>query len=260
MTAADLSHAGADNLLRTYFALGAASPGSVVSRQEGFDACLGNFDHPICNFAGRLSLDPWAANRLVELAIERRYFSVYSVPGDTPLSREVRDELLTRAGFQRTYSLQQMYWEPRRAEDGISLRLAAGMAERRSIAIFMANQFFGRHSANFKRRVAEATSGAADLNLYGVYQRFDLIAAAMLVEDENVLGLFNLCVRPSMRNRGWGAKVVSETQRLAYEKGKFVSLQCDETLTSWYEGQGFETCEWVDVYGLSDKRRLAIIK
>lgn len=259
MTASNLSVAGSDNLLRTYFSLGAASPGSVISKQEGFDACVGNFDHPICNFAGRLTLDPWAANRLVELSIERRFFSVYSVPGDTPSSREVRDELLVRAGFQRNYSLQQMYWEPRPVDGGVGLQQATTLADRQAIAMFMANQFFGRHSASFRRRVADATSGAMELDLYGVYHRFDLIAAVMLVEDDQVLGLFNLCVKSNLQNRGWGRKIVAETQRRAYDMDKYVSLQCDETLNTWYEGQGFESCDWVDVYGLSDKRRLAII-
>lgn len=259
MTASDLSVAGSTNLLRTYFSLGAASPGSVISKQEGFDACVGNFDHPICNFAGHLKLDPWAANRIVDLAIERRFFSVYSVPGDSPSSREVRDEILVRAGFHRTYSLQQMYWTPRPVQDGVELRLATTLADRQSIAMFMANQFFGRHSASFRRRVADSTSGAVELELYGVYNRFDLVAAVMLVEDDQVLGLFNLCVKSNLQNRGWGRKVVAEAQRRAYEVGKYVSLQCDETLRTWYEAQGFESCDWVDVYGLSDKRRLAII-
>lgn len=259
MTAADLSVIGSDNLLRTYFSLGTASPGSVISRQEGFDACIGNFDHPICNFAGRLTLDPWAANRLVDLAIERRFFTVYSVPGDSPGTRDVRNEILVRAGFQRNYSLQQLYWEPQKVSEGVALRLAATVAERNTIAMFMASQFFGRHPASFRRRVADATSGATELELYGVYNRFDLVAAVMLVEDANVLGLFNLCVKASLQSRTWGSKVVAEVQQRAYDKGKFISLQCDETLTTWYERQGFERCDWIDVYGLSDKRRLAIM-
>jgi hypothetical protein len=259
MTAADLSVAGSRNLFRTYFALGMAAPGSTLSSEPGFDACLGNFDHPICNFAGRVQLDPWTANRLVELALERRSFNVYSAPGDFPITREVRDELLVRAGFRKNYSLRQLFWEPRSVSGHVDLELAETTAQRREVATFMANQFFGRHSANFRRRIAEATLAATELNLYAVRQRNDLVACLMLVEDDSVLGLFNLCVKPHAQSRGWGQSIVAEVQRRAYVAGKFVNLQCDETLTSWYERQGFQRSGWVDVYGLSDERRIAII-
>ncbi len=258
MTATDLSILGSENLLHTYFSLGMASPGTVISKQEGFDVCMGNFDHPICNFAGRLSLDPWAANRLVELALERKFFTVYSVAADTPRVREHRDELLVRAGFQKNFSLQQLFWLPQRSESSIHLQIPRSPAEKSAIAIFMAQQFFPRHAPAFKRRIAEATSGS-DLPLYGIYHKLELIGAVMLVEDDNLVGLFNLCVKSNQQNRGIGANIVAGVKQLAYELGKPISLQCETALTAWYQRQDFVVCDWVDVYGLSDQRRLAIM-
>jgi ribosomal protein S18 acetylase RimI-like enzyme len=259
MTVADLSLAGSRNLLRTYFALGMSSPGSSHLDEPGFEACLGNFDHPICNFAARIQLDPWVANRLIEIALERRSFNVYSIPGDIPSTREVRDEMLVRSGFKRSYSLQQMFWTPRRPRDNFALTVEELDAQRHEVAMFMANQFFARHSANFRRRVGEATYAAPGLRLFSMRQKGELVASLMLVEDDEVLGLFNLCVKPKLQGRGWGRSIVAEVQQRAYENGKHISLQCDETLSAWYESQGFVRAGWVDVYSLSDERRVAII-
>jgi hypothetical protein len=255
LTASDLSESLSRNLQRTYFALGHASPGSAIRSDGGFEACIGSFEHPICNFAAKLSLDSWSANRMVELAMEHRYFNVYTMPGDQPASRDVRLEILSRAGFERNYSLQQLFWEPRlvpkQRED---LEPATTEPGRREVADFMANMFFSRHSPAFRRRVSEATALAEDLDLYSFHQREELSACLMVVEDPTVLGLFNLCVKPSNQDRGIGKAMVASVQRMAYEKGKFVGLQCDPTLTSWYERQGFESCGFIDVFSLRGER------
>ncbi|MBC8064875.1 MAG: GNAT family N-acetyltransferase [Chlorobia bacterium] len=216
-------------------------------------------DHPVCNFAGRVRLDPWVANQLVEIAIERRAFNVYSAPGNSPDSRELRDEILVRAGFQRSYCLQQMLWDSKQAQGRIDLQLAETASERREVANFMSNQFFSRHSIIFRRSVADATVHASRLDLYTIRQRGDIVAALMIAEDANVSGLFNLCVKPHEQSRGWGTAIVAEVCGRAYDNGRVVCLQCDETLAPWYERQGFVRSGWVDVYGLSDERRIAII-
>lgn len=259
MTLADYSVAGAENLFRTYFALGLATPGAKYVQEPGYDLCLGNVDHPVCNFAGRVKLDPWVANQLVEIAIERRAFNVYSAPGNSPDNRELRDEILVRAGFQRSYCLRQMLWDSKPVQLPIDLQFAETASERREVANFMSNQFFSRHSNIFRRRVADATVHASQLGLYTVRNRGDIIAALMLSDDTNVTGLFNLCVKPHEQSRGFGGAIVSEVCRRAYENGRVVSLQCDDTLAPWYERQGFIRSGWVDVYGLSDQRRVAII-
>jgi GNAT superfamily N-acetyltransferase len=259
LTVANLPVLVARNLLRTYFALGKASPGAVISRGAGFELCSGAFDHPICNFAANLTLDPWAANRLVEIAIARQHFNVYSLPGDQPASRDVREEILLRAGFRRVYSLRQMVCQKAPSVGGCELVLAEGQAERFQVASFMAAQFFGRHSSSFRRRVADATAGALELDLYSVSMRDGPTAAVMVSEDTDIFGLFNLCVKPGNQNRGIGASLVSAVQEMAYGKGKPVGLQCEEALVSWYENLGFVANGFVDVYNLPEDRRIDIM-
>lgn len=259
MTVANLPILVARNLLRTYFALGRASVGASITTEAGFELCTGNFDHPICNFAANVKLDPWTANRLAEIALERQHFNVYSLPGDLPASREVRDEILSRAGFRKIYSLRQMVCQPTAIDCPCDLLFAESPAERFAIASFMANQFFSRHSSNFRRRVADATANAIELRLYSQQRKGESIAGVMVSEDADMLGLFNLCVRPGNQNRGIGAAIVSAVQTMAYEKGKPVGLQCEEALVAWYEHQGFDPNGFVDVYNLPEDRRIAII-
>lgn len=259
MTREDLSIVASQNLRKTYFALGRSTPGSKIVSEPGFEACLGNFEHPICNFATGLSLDPWVAHRLAEIAVAKRVFTVYSLPGDLPVDPVVRDELLTRTGFRKSYSLRQMVAEPGQIGQGTPLHKAESLAERREIATFMAGIFFGRHSATFRRRVAEATLAATELDLYSVKVRDELIAAVMVVEDERITGLFNLCVKVSYQGKGWGAAIVNEVLKMAFEAGKPVTLQCDEVLSAWYEHLGFRRSGLVDVYSLPEERRVAIM-
>ncbi len=259
MTAEHLTGVASGNLHRTYFALGKATPGSRFTKEIGFDACLGNFDHPICNFASGIKLDPWVAHRLAELAYSRGAFNVYSLPGDTPEDAGLREELLMRAGFRKSYSLRQMVAEPGPTAEGVPLTKAATPPERQEIATFMAAQFFGRHSANFRRRVSDATQSATELDLYSVRPREELIAAVMVVEDPEIVGLYNLCVKAHAQGRGWGKSIVSEVMRGAFATGKPVTLQCDELLSPWYEGLGFRRIGSVDVYALPDERRIAIM-
>ena len=123
----------------------------------------------------------------------------------------------------------------------------------------MSNQFFGRRSPQFRRRLVDATANATELDLHGVRSNGQLLAALMLVEDPKILGLFNLCVKPLEQGRGIGSGVVAEAQRIAYESQRALALQCDESLVAWYEKLGFCKSGVVDVYVLPDDRRIAIM-
>jgi len=256
----DYSQAASRNLHKTYFALGRATPGSQCIHEPGFEACLGAFNHPICNFAANLQLDPWVAHRLAELAVSQGVFNVYSLPGDKPNDQSLRDELLVRAGFRRNYGLRQMLFDAKPTGHGVALERAENLHEREIVATFMAGIFFGRHPHDFRRRVAESTLAATELDLYSLSIRGDLTAAVMVARDDEIHGLFNLCVRPAARGQGLGKAIVEEVVKEAYKEGKPVTLQCDEILSPWYEGQGFAVSGAVDVYSLPDERRIAIIK
>src|SRR5580692_6503199 len=100
MTREEIQAGASENLLRTYFSLGLAIPNSTTVEEEGYIACLGEFEHPICNFAAGLRLDPWSAKQLATLAATRKSFNVYAVPGDSPPHLA---ELLRRCDFRISY-------------------------------------------------------------------------------------------------------------------------------------------------------------
>lgn len=259
MTTDDLSVAASELQFRTYLALGLATAGTTHLQEPGFEGCYGSEDHPICNFAARLKLDPWAANQIQDLALSRNSFNVYSAPGDLPARREVRHEILTRSGFKLAFTLQQMVSDRPPQFEPVPYEMAVGVSARTEAATFMGSQFFAKQSSLFRRRVVDATIGASELELYLVRPQNELVAAHMLVPHGNLVGLFNLCVRPPHQGRGWGTGIVSEIQRLAFEQGRIVTLQCEEQLVAWYSRLGFRSTGVVDAYVLSDDRRIAIM-
>jgi predicted N-acetyltransferase YhbS len=75
----------------------------------------------------------------------------------------------------------------------------------------------------------------------------------MLVEDGSSVGLFNLCVRPELRRKGLGAKLVRAVQAAASATGKPVVLQCEPDLAPWYKTLGFEPVGTVEALTLSQE-------
>ncbi len=256
-TERELRVAASDNLTRTYLALGLATPKSEVHEEDGFISCVGEFDHPICNFAARLNLDPWSARRLYALASSRGAFNVYHQPGDGP---EHASELLERSGFRATYRLVQMVAEPLEVENDIEMVRAGAFLERVEVARFMADQFFSRQSSPFRRKVAEATGSAAELNLYSLLDRGLRAGAIMLCEEQGMLGIYNLCVSSSKRGRGLGGSIVRWALDKALHENRSTTLQCDPRLEGWYECFGFRTIGAVDVYNLSKDAPADIIE
>jgi ribosomal protein S18 acetylase RimI-like enzyme len=253
------SHTGlaaSQNLAHTYFELGRATPGAYVSNEEGFDVCVGPFEHPICNFAANLRLDPWSTRRLAEFALRRRAFHVYSLPTDRPTHR---DELLQRVGFRPTYRLCQMVCEPTIATEPADLTPVTEPGERLKVTEFMVGQFFSRQPYGFRRQVAEATAAASALDLFTLEVRSKTAGAVMVSRSEGMLGIYNLCVSTEHQSRGWGASVVAAILARAASLTLAVTLQCEPKLESWYAKLGFRTIGVVDVYGLPKGTSLDII-
>jgi GNAT superfamily N-acetyltransferase len=251
-----LLRAASANLTETYLRLGLAVPQAAVSEEEAFLLCEGPFDHPICNFATRLRLDPWSARRLRDLAAVRRSFNVYVLPGDEP--EHVR-ELLARAGFNPAYRLVQMIAENPDPGPAIEPTLAATPEEKLSTAMFMGHQFFTRQNDAFRRRVASATANAEGMEIYQVEEKAQKVAAVMLCHTSGVLGVYNLCVASARRGRGIGTGVLNWTLALARETGRAVTLQCDARLEGWYSYWGFASTGMVDVYSLAKRKQDDII-
>ena len=248
MTHQDLQLGASENLLRTYFSLGLAIPNSTVLTEDGFRACLGEFEHPICNFAAGLHLDPWSAKQLASLAANKRAFNVYALPGDTP--RHLA-ELLRRCDFRVTYRLVQMVAEPvGRSYDAHIVR-ADTPAARFEISRFMTEQFFGRQTESFRSKVAQATADAGELELYELIAYDQRSGALMLCPGDSVVGVYNLCVASARRGLGLGKVLTAWALSEAAKAGKVVTLQCDTRLMDWYAAQGFRATGMIDVYTLS---------
>ncbi|MGV3618635.1 MAG: GNAT family N-acetyltransferase [Fimbriimonas sp.] len=247
MTNAELAAAGAENLRRTYINLGLAVPGTERIQEEGFAGCLGTFEHAVCNFAAGLSLDPWSARRLRELALSRPAFHIYSLSDDRPAHRA---ELLERQGFRISYRLVQMGAEPGDPGPYVELSPAESVPDRLKVAAFMGTQFFSRQASAFRQRVATATAHATDLALYELVERHHRLGAVMLCQTENSVGLYNLCIAAARRGKGLGRSIVGWARAKAAAEGLPVCLQCDARLAGWYEHLGFRRIGIVDVYSL----------
>lgn len=239
------------NLLDTFLRLGRAVPGSRIEESEAFTSCVGPLDHPICNFAGQLRIDPWSARRLGEIAASRNTFNVYVMPGDQP---EHAGELLQRAGFERSYELFQMLAEEPEPGPPIEMRPVTKAAERLQVAQFMSEQFFSRQSDAFRRRLAETTAEAAGLELFDLSERGRLVAAVMLGHAAGILGVYNLCVASSRRGRGIGRAVLDWVLTVARDSGRAVALQCSPDLRDWYGYRGFVASGRVSVYSLPRRK------
>lgn len=257
MTTLSLERSASQNLIGTYFRLGAATPRAQLWQEDGFRICTGDFEHPICNFAADLRLTPWSARRLVEIAINRPSFNVYVLPGDEP--RHVR-ELLQSAGFRLGHCLVQMSAEPKYRPTSVSLKEAACPNERARVARFMVEQFFGRQPNLFRRRVADTTCAASELPLYTIEERGRILAAVMLSDEGNVVGMYNLCVSASLRGKGWGSELVHSVLNLAAARGKAVVLQCEPGLQSWYSNLTFSAIGDVAIHSLPKCHALDIME
>ncbi len=252
----DLRQAACQNLSSTYIQLGLAAGATQLVDTEGFTACVSSLRHPICNFALDLDLNPWACTRLAELAVDHESLCVYHGPADKPVHAA---ELLERSGFQNAYRLAIMVAEGRPSSEVIDIQKVEDDVERMSLARFMSDQFFGRQRDSFRKRIAEATAGARGLDLYEVLTGRQRVAGVMLA-DESMMGLYNLCVHPGFRGLGWGVSTVQAVLGLAYELRKNVTLQCEAKLEVWYRHLGFETIGSIEVYNLAEKRRAVIIQ
>lgn len=246
MMISDVQVASSKNLVQTYIRLGLATPHATWSREEGFDVCLGTLDHPICNFAADLNLDPWSARKLAGIAQSRPCFNVYAVTGDRPA---YVDELLQNAGFMVAYRLVQLVAEPIGAEVWETMD-SCGPEDRLSVACFMVDQFFSQRPKEFRMAIAAATAAAPGVELYRAGEKSRHVAAVMLSETPGMLGGYNLCVAPASRGRGIGSSLVRWVVAEAGNRGLLATIQCEPHLESWYQSLGFERTGWLNVYQL----------
>lgn len=260
-----------ENLEATYRAVGLRGEGAVEERYETGFACMSDLPHAVSNYAILSSANEPLAKHLAAAARKRKAFNVYVKPGDG-FTATVR--VLERAGFREAGRLALLFREvspsdaksstdPQRAlfrverPGELGVVEAGSFEERLQICRFMAAQFFGRQTSTLRESIAVATAGAP-VDLY----RFAgprILAAAMGVRTEGQLGIYNLCVDSSLRERGYGSQLLERMVQYAREEGRNLNLQCDPSLEPWYEKRGFGSQGTILVMGLERKPHHAIM-
>ncbi len=240
-----------ENALATYLGLVASVKGAVVSKPTGFTLVRGPGHFSFCNFAAGFQLDEstldGAVSLLQEQAEECFGFYVFAMSGDTPVDL---DETLARRGFECRQELVGMASGAAPHPPDIDARAVTDHMERRQVASFMAKQFFWRMPREAREAIAASTA-ASGHSIWAVGEPEDPDAAVMLVEQPRAVGLFNLCVRPEIRQKGLGTELVRAVQAAAGNLSKHVVLQCEPELAPWYERLGFEAVGTVEAFTLS---------
>ena len=235
------------NLLATYLAIGRAMPGARVREAEGYVALVSDVPHASGNFAARLSLDPWSAGELRDLAASRPAFQVLALPEDGP---EHLAELLRRAGFETVQRLFAMTAAPPFGLVGLDVTACEG-EERGRVGRFMADAFFAREPILLRQAMAEALAGAPEVSIYVHALRDRPAAAVALSREAGVLGIYNVCVAAAHRGRGMGASLVAWCLAQAAAEGRTACLQCTPAMEGWYEGLGFARTGVATVWSLA---------
>ena len=235
-----------ENLVATYVLIGLALPGATIRETEGYVALLSDLAHPSGNFAVRLSLDPWSAGELRELAQTQAAFGVVALPDDEPFHLA---ELLRRAGFEAVQRLVTMEATPPFGLSGLETARCGEVESRREAGRFMTDSFFAREPVLLRHTMAEALA-LSPLDLRTLRLRERLAGAVALSRTEGVLGIYNLCVGGLHRGKGIGGSIVAWCLAQAAAEGRTACLQCAPSLEGWYEGHGFRRTGAVTVWSV----------
>lgn len=245
----DLFDATVGNLAWTYAELADALEGAHVERLDGGLVSVSDEAHPMANFA--LIVKPSASllSHVRQCAALRPVFNVY-----WPI--RVGEPRPQPGGLTEVWDLSILahpVLESRKG-DAAALRLVP-REERADVAAFMVEQFFSASRRNYRSVVAQATA-RSDLELYAlpnpIPTRNAPYDAALLVGRTcESVGLYNLCVRRSLRGRGIGRACVRAVLELAAEAGLPCILQCEKRLRDYYVGQGFQDVGTLVIFNAS---------
>lgn len=223
-----------DNIEATYLAVGSLSHGAMVDRWEGGVSCQSSLHHPVSNFAIVRSISSSRAKSLRDVAVGKRAFNTYVLPGP---NQNACTRIFEATGFRRASQLQMMVEAEPLRSDAPPPEVASTFDERLAVCRFMARQFFPRQTSSLREAVALATAKSpVDLvrNHGG-----QIASAAMLSKTPGFIGVYNLCVEASQRDKGWGSELLAAIMNLAAADGCKVTLQCEPSLEPWYLRRGF---------------------
>jgi GNAT superfamily N-acetyltransferase len=232
-----------ENLVTTYLALASGIEGTQIREADGAVLAQGENPHPLCNFV--ICWEREALDETLRRFAVRKGTHIY-LEGDSLPKTEAR----LRPG----HTLQLMSAQPGGVpESDLPIQYATDPDERREVALFMVEQFFRRSTRESQAIVAHSTASSPVLDLIayrtGLLKR--LAAAAMLVPTARTLGLYNLCLAPSLRGKGRGSSLVTAILAEASREGKVTVLQCEDRLMPWYMRCGFEHSGILKVWTMS---------
>ena len=166
--------------------------------------------------------------------------------------------MLERAGFHESFKLSMLAALGRTVSLEVDAQIANSVGERHRVATFMADQFFQSMSRSIRNQIVASTVLANDLEIWSHEERAKTAAAFMTYENEETIGLYNLCVLSSLRSRGIGRALVNGLLARSRDANKLLTLQSHESLDGWYEALGFERIGILRAMALSDEH-LAIM-
>lgn len=226
-----------NNAAEAFITLASNAPHAKVERTDRYWCCTSQFDHPLANFAVRLDLDPSSIDMLSNIAKDRSSFRVHVMSPDRPQTALGAFEA---NGLTEMYRLTLMAGAPDGELDA-GVRQATA-SETDELIAFAVDNFFWTSPQSVRRKISQITGAAAKdpRNLSFIIEGSDGIdAIATLFFDSGTAGLYNVCVRRSLRGLGLGTRIVAHACRIAKGLADRIVLQCDPSLASWYESLGF---------------------
>ena len=249
-----LAERAADNLVETYLAVGSEGEGAKIDRFDEGVCCTSNLAHASSNFAIVRKQGPNVRRKVLPLARSRSSFNVYAIPGSH------QDEIactLENEGFVVAGRLAMMIGDNSKAKPCEGMRDCASFEDRIEATRFMARQFFPRQTSSLRESIALATAKAQG-QIFGIGPR-EPKAAAMVFRTAAMFGIYNVCVAPKERERGYGSVLVEGLLALAARENTLATLQCDPSLEPWYSRRGFKSIGMILVYTLDQKLYHAIM-
>lgn len=228
-----------ENLAETYMALGMVAEGAIVSRTDERWMVLSPLRHPVSNFAARFDLSEQGFRELCAIGKRSKHFRIYVCDGDEPDT--LRDDLL-REGAQILYTLTTMASDGEGGANEGMLQPVDGREELDAACEMVVRTFFARSEPWLRKHMKSALLSSVEQGHEFWFTRDEKGVAAVvtLVTAGGLLGLYNLCVREDVRNRGVGSAVVRHVLSEGARRKMAITLQCEPDLASWYRRLGFE--------------------
>jgi hypothetical protein len=239
LTDSEPSTVGRRNIVRAYNEIARRLGEASIVEHPEFTICRGPAGMPLANYVIDFRSPSIKATRqrIRSLVAGATALRAICLPGDQPTGVEAE---LFALGFRPVMQLETMFLRHAPAVRAGPHCSWASAHERRDVASWMTGFFFRSLDPSTQAAIARAMAASVH-HLVKCSFMGTMIAAAMVVEDEESLGLYNLCVAESHRGQSWGKRVVSWIGQQARYQQKHLVLQCADGLVPWYMLQGFES-------------------